>query len=70
MSFKGLDFIRQRAKEHIYKARFLGEPQKSGLTWPRHSEKTQGRRRSNLKVLRRKSAPGEGHREGDGRPSA
>jgi hypothetical protein len=37
MSFKGLDFIRQRAKEHIYKARFLGEPQKSGLTWPRHS---------------------------------
>jgi hypothetical protein len=29
MSFKGLDFIRQWAKEHIYKARVLGEPQRS-----------------------------------------
>jgi hypothetical protein len=29
MSFKGLAFIRQWAKEHIYKPRILGEPQRS-----------------------------------------
>jgi hypothetical protein len=29
MSFKGLTFIRQWAKEHIYKPRVLGEPQRS-----------------------------------------
>ena len=29
MSFKGLAFIRQWAKEHIYKPRVLGEPQRS-----------------------------------------
>ena len=29
MSFKGLVFIRQWAKKYIYKARVLGEPQRS-----------------------------------------
>jgi hypothetical protein len=29
MSFKGLDFIRQWAKEHIYKARVLGQSPRS-----------------------------------------
>jgi hypothetical protein len=29
MSFRGLHFIRQWAKEHIYKARVLGQPQRS-----------------------------------------
>jgi hypothetical protein len=29
MSFKGLAFVRQWAKEHIYKPRVLGEPQRS-----------------------------------------
>ncbi|HEV2898455.1 MAG TPA: hypothetical protein VGX71_11595 [Pseudaminobacter sp.] len=29
MSFKGLAFIRQWAKEHIYKPRILGEPERS-----------------------------------------
>jgi hypothetical protein len=29
VSFKGLTFIRQWAKEHIYKPRVLGEPQRS-----------------------------------------
>jgi hypothetical protein len=29
MSFKGLAFIRQWAKEHIYKPRVLGEPRRS-----------------------------------------
>ncbi|EHK53452.1 hypothetical protein MAXJ12_30072 [Mesorhizobium alhagi CCNWXJ12-2] len=57
MSFKGLVFIRQWAKKYIYKARVLGEPQRSAPELAEASAKTQAWRRSSLKRLKRKSAP-------------
>jgi hypothetical protein len=70
MSFKGLAFIRQWAKEHIYKPRVLGEQLGSASDLAEAFRKDARSAQVKIEEVEEEVGPlGTGYREVDGRPT-